>query len=507
MSVPPLVPLPRRRLTMLPAALVVLCASSHTPALAQGSLGPIQLLPPGQVVPMAAADAPSEMPLPAYDKDTDTRNEWSRQEFPHHGECRWMPVDWGGKPTAGKDTPAERQAIRVALEKAMTFLKTAPVANPPMGICPWVVSAGSDGAIDMGFAITSSFSVANWASTTLHRDRPGGRIVKGELLHLVFTFNQMPGGRVSPPYASPFELVDEQGEFFLAGQPTGLFQGLPAYFSLGNADENYLVVPLNNRPLFRPVQVARLLRWQVAQFDKEIAQLQAAIDGAKREYDGYFSPSAPQDEERIIARRIENERARTPELQARIRASREAEVARATAALRAKWDVSGMPEHPFNVATRRRTEAKARLAGVPAADASAPACLIPRKESYVTPDIGVAGRDGCAVGLVERNPDYYDRTLPRTALQLLVISRFSWVPPFGGLPGERHRPIWANRHMLWGLDWQKFRRDVLGGVAPFDIAAVAPYAGELRPLPPEAAAGTPRVTVASPDSPPVAPRR
>lgn len=493
------------RRSIVGAAVLTLVGLLQTSGLAQAQVGPIILLPAGQVVPLPPAGTASEMPLPAYDKDDDTRNEWSKREFPHQGECRWMPVEWGGKPTAGKDTPAERQAIQRALEKAIAFLKTAPVANPPIGICPWVGSAGSDGAVDLGFALTSSFSVANWASTTLSRDKPGGRVIRGELLHLNFTFNAMPGNRISPYHASPFEMVDAEGEFFPEGQPTGLFQGFPAYFALDNADENYLVIPLNNRPLFRPVRVGRMIRWQLAQFDKEITQLQASLDGARREYDGFFTPTAQADEERIIARRIENDRARTPELQARIRASREAEVAAKTKALREKWDVAAKPGHPFNVATRRKTEAQARLASLSEADAQSPACLVKREESYVTPDIARTGNASCAFTLVERNPDYYDKTLPRTAPQILVISRFSWVPPVGGLPGQRRRYTWGNRHMLWGLDWQKFRRDVLGATTPFDVAAVAPYTGTPRSLPKEVAAAAPRVTVASPDSPAVAP--
>lgn len=495
----------RGHLSSLGVALAVLVLAS-TPGLAQVPAGPILLLPPGEVVPMPAADSKSEMPLPAYDNDEDQRNAWSRQEFPQMGECRWMPVGWGGKPAGPAPvTAADRQAIQRSLETVIAFLKTAPVANPPVGICPWVVSAGYDGVIDQGYALKSSFLVANWPSTVLSRDRPGGRVITGELLHLGFTFNELPGPLVSPRYSSPFEMVDAQGEFFPEGQPLGLFQGFPAYFDLSNPDENYLVIPLNNRPLFRPVGLGRMVRWQLAQFDKELGSLRATMENARREYDGFFAPTAKADEERIIARRIENGRARTPELQARIRASREAEVAQTTKALRDKWDVAGVAGHPFNVATRRKADAESRLAGLSASAADSAACLIASRNSTVTPDIGTAGDAACAFAVVERNPEYYDKALPRTAIQLLVISRFSWLAPVGALPGTRYRDNWANRHMLWGLDWQKFRRDVLGATSAFDIAAVAPYRGTPRGLPPDAAAAVPRVVVASPGSPAVAP--
>lgn len=423
------------------------------------------------------------MPLPAYDKDEDTRSEWSKKEFPHNGECRWMPVGWGGKPTGRPvSTPDERRTIQRLQEQVIAFLRTAPVANPPIGVCPWIVSAGSDEEVEHGYSLRSSFSVANWPSKHLSLDKPGGRVVKGyALLHLNFLFNSVPAGWISPTYASPFRLADSQGEFFPEGQPAGLFQGFPAYFA-GNTDENYLIIPRNNRPLFRPVRLDRVIRWQLAQFDKEIDQLRARVDNAKRDYDAYSAPTMQAGEERIIATRIERERAHTPAAQARIRANREAEVRNQMQALRAEWDLAAKPDHPFNIATRRKAEAEARLASLPAAQAQGPACLVARKQSYITPDIATAGESACSFNLVERNPGYYDRTLPRTAIQLVTISRFPWVPPAGGLPGSRHRAVYVNRHMVWGLDWQIFRRDVLGAREPFDVSAVAPYTGTPRPV-------------------------
>lgn len=464
-------------------------------------LGPILLLPPGQLVPLPARGTPSEMPLPDYDKDEDRRNEWSKKEFPHWGECRWMPTGWGGKPLDRQPgSAAQRETIRRNLEKAIAFLQTAPVSNPPFGICPWVVSAGADGRIDQGHAFESSFLLANWASKTLSRRSPGSTVSRGELLHLGFTFNALPGQRVSPEMLQE----DGQGEIFAAGEPTGLFQGFPAYFSLGNWDENYLVIPRNNRPLFRPVLLGRMVRWQLARFDEELSRLQASITDARREYDGYFTANARAEEERIIGLRIERQRATTDADKKRIRANREAEVIASTALLRARWDIAADPDHPFNVATRRRAEAQARLTGLSSEDSRRPACLVKREQSYITPDIATAGDASCSFALVERNPDYYDKSLPPTALQLLVLSRFSWITPIGGLPGERYRHTWANRHTIWGLDWQKFRRDVLGATEPFDIAKVAPYAGVPRSLPDSVRSAQPRATVPSPDSPPVA---
>jgi hypothetical protein len=494
-----------RGLGSLSAHIMALCALPAIVAaqsLKQERQAPFVLLPPGQLVPMPAAGTKSALPLPDYDKDEDLRNDWSKREFPQWGECRWMPTEWGGRPVGPKPgTAAQQQAIRRSIESVITFLKTAPVGNPPIGLCPWPVSAGHDGFVTGGHAQQFSFMLANWPSTILSRTTPNGRVSMTALQHLQFTFNSLPLQRISPE--GPFE--DSQGEFFAEGQPDGLFQGLPAYFRSHNADESYLVIPRNNRALFRPVSVGRMIRWQLATFDKEIASLRASMASAKAEYDGYFTTAAKAEEARIVAIRIERERATTADAQQRIRANREAEVAASTARLKARWDASTQPDHPFNIATRRKGEAQARLTSLNAADTNASACLIKREQSYVTPDIAASGDAACAFNLVEENPDYYDRSLSPAAPQLLVIARFNWVPPVGGLPGTRYRARWANSHVAWGLDWQKFRRDLLGATEPFDIAKVTPYLGVPRALPDSLRRFRPRAMVASSNSPPLAP--
>jgi hypothetical protein len=94
------------------------------------------------------------------------------------------------------------------------------------------------------------------------------------------------------------------------------------------------------------------------------------------------------------------------------------------------------------------------------AEANSAACLTRREPSYITPDIGKAGDAKCSFDLIESNADYYDRSLPRTTIQLVTVGRFPYLPPRGGLPGSRYRDTWANQHMMWGLDWQKIRRRV-----------------------------------------------
>lgn len=420
---------------------------------------PIVLTKPGEITALPPAGTPSSYKLPDYDKDEDPRNEWSKQEFPQHGECRWLPTEWGGKAGMGaKITKAERQAIRDSNERVRAFLATAPVVSPPVGFCPMMVSAGSNDGVDLGYALESSFMIANRQASDIARAKPGGRLQVGELSHLIFRFNIIPGsGDTGADVVTRMAAKDEQGEFFATPIPSHIFQGFPVYRN------SLLVIARNNRPLYRPTPLSRVLRWQLAQFDEELKRAQGSINSARREYDSYFASEAKAEQEKILAMRIERQYAKTDEQKAKVRADYEAEIKESTERLRARWEIEGKPEHPFNVAQLRKKQAQDRLSALTPAQSKSPACLVKREPSYTTQDVGVSGDSNCQFDLVEPNPDYYDRSLPRDALQLVSIDRFPSEAPKGGLPGSRYRNMWANGHMMWGLDWQKFRREVLGG--------------------------------------------
>ncbi len=462
----------RIRVTLLlGTSLGVMAMADWHPALAQSKRVPVVLANPGELVPLPPAGTPS-VTRSSHDDDPDGRNEWSKKEFPANGECRWLPTLWGGKPGGGaKVTPAEREAVKTQLERVIAGLKTAPVVNPPVGFCPLVTTAGSDDLIELGFALRSSFTLWNWTTRDLSRNAPNGPLRKGEMPALRFSFNRLPGAQDVGEFAA----ADAEGEFYSDARITYLFQGFPVF---GAADASAfhdatltLVIPLNNRPLFRAMPLGRVIRWQISEQDKELGRLKSIIETAKQQYDAFFGPAARAEEERIIGLRIERQAARTAEQQAKVRANRAAEVEASTKDLKAKWDVAANADHPFNVLTRRRAEAQARLTKLTPADAARPACLIRRGTE--PPDIAEAGDAACSFGLIEHNPDYFDRRLPRTQVQIMSLYGLSDRGPGGGLPGTTRYP-WTNGYTIYGLDWQKTRREFLGATTPFDLAAVLP---------------------------------
>lgn len=76
-------------------------------------------------------------------------------------------------------------------------------------------------------------------------------------------------------------------------------------------------------------------------------------------------------------------------------------------------------------------------------------------------DVGAATDAACTWRMVEPNPDYIDKTAPAGTVQLLTIAGFDATRPAPTAPTDVGR--WAGGHAVWGLDWQAFRKEVMGG--------------------------------------------
>ena len=130
------------------------------------------------------------------------------------------------------------------------------------------------------------------------------------------------------------------------------------------------------------------------------------------------------------------------------------------------WVQSARGEKERTELIAQRERAVAQLVALSGDAAAAPACLsYPASQIIAFDRIVAAGDHECLTPLAERNPDLYDRTLPRSAPQVLVIEpnfAFADGPPAGPRPTQREVSRWASRHLVWGIDWRAVRRDYLG---------------------------------------------
>jgi hypothetical protein len=130
------------------------------------------------------------------------------------------------------------------------------------------------------------------------------------------------------------------------------------------------------------------------------------------------------------------------------------------------WVQSARGEKERTELMAQRASAVAQLAALSGDAAAAPACLsYPASQIIAFDRIVAVGDRECLTPLAERNPDLYDRALPRSAPQVLVIEpnfAFADGAPAGPRPTQREITRWASRHVVWGIDWRAVRRDYLG---------------------------------------------
>lgn len=163
-----------------------------------------------------------------------------------------------------------------------------------------------------------------------------------------------------------------------------------------------VVIALNDRPLYRPVSFERMARWVLSELDR-------------KQYEQTTSASM---------------------------------------------------EAIRNRARAVRSELTASLARMSAEERAAPGCFVAQEVEFgertalvVTPN-----DSRCSQQMVEPNPDYFDRSLPRSAIQLIIVRDLPSEPPRGGIVGVYRagdKMSWMNQAIFYGADWRAFRQQVM----------------------------------------------
>lgn len=207
-------------------------------------------------------------------------------------------------------------------------------------------------------------------------------------------------GAVNTMPTDEHSLDDDQGVMLRADSP--VLRQVGTHQGLPVYDGGLLVIARNDRPLFRPASFERLARWVLAELDHR--QFESRTGASERE-----------------------------------RAARAAEV---------------------------RRELTASFERLSPAERAAPGCFTGREVDFgsrlrlVVP----AADPRCDTRMVEPNPEYFDRRLPRSAIQLVTLRTLPREPPRGGLVGVRREHLkvtWMNQAIFWGADWNAFRNTVL----------------------------------------------
>jgi hypothetical protein len=403
---------------------------ANSPRRAPAPPPPVLLAPPGQVRPATWPVAPPG-----------ARRQGAA--FPVDGPCDWLPDHNSSRPGSNPSaTAAEAAALRAQINRIGAFLKAQPTIHPAIGVCPLFVNSGSARRLAEDFALVGGFGVGYWPADWLDR-RNGHSVFDGEIGYAWVDVNQIQLDN------SRFTITDARGQMHETVPVTHLMHGFPVYGGV------QFIVTRHDRPLFRPATVERLLRWQLGAIETALPPARAQAERDAAEVQRLESPGQRVRDEETIRLRAQTSFGGD---MARARASWERDRAGEIERARARADTA-RPDHPVALLLRLQAESQARLAALTPERASEPGCLSPRIIGTVLSDVVTFDDRFCLRPMVEPHPDFFDRSLPRSAIQLVSFRTFDLDP---GQPAGR-RDLDARASFFWGVDWQRLRREVMGG--------------------------------------------
>ena len=342
----------------------------------------------------------------------------------------WQSQTYRGSHGAGA-APAEAQAIGRNLKNIQAVLMATPTGANPVGFYfmpspMWTSSARKDEPIEQGLSIFPLHFVEFRQAGVWKLD------MNGETESVSYNINQL--GQIERASPAILEEPGPNGEthpMFAPPLPVGVLGGFPVY-----GDTLYIARP--GRALWKAVTVVRAMKAAMRRYalDRDGAEhrLAASKQRARELSTGeYEQHELEKFEKEWGSLRNTNpgdyeERKRmwmAPVLRQRDEALNAANAPRGDRKSDWYWN----PLDAF-------AEAQRRLAGLTAEEGAAPACFekaVNGEGRYAMPGEvrGWAAGAACQA-LVETNPDYYDRALPRTAVQLITVTSISRCATFRG---------------------------------------------------------------------------
>lgn len=347
-------------------------------------------------------------------------------------------------------TPAEIATWDGQLRALLATLQRAPVLREPHGVRLWS-SSGRLGAGAVPQALAGGLMVGAWLPEQL-KTRPDGRtVIAGETSHLLVGVNEVPA---TP---GPAWMKDEAGEFFPLLRHASPWPGTTV------VGRTLLVLPPGRPEPYAPVSRERVLRAFVAAHADAERQVQQALQARRQQLEDYLGPA--------------NEPRRRADIEQATRgfmnANRQDEAtarARAEAIDRAHVEqlrraAEPPPEDPLFAELRTVRAVRDELERMPPAQRAAPAWVSAALNFPWLPLLREPGSPG-ALPVVQVDPAWFDRRLPRTALQLLTVERLDMIADESHSARAASGDRWTtaarvNLLVLQQTDWAALAREHL----------------------------------------------
>lgn len=340
------------------------------------------------------------------------------------------------------------------LRAVVDFLRRTPVLGAPSGFSPSSSASirkfwDGPGAASGRAPLVGGLLIGAWIPDQIVTGADGGRKIDGETRFLMIDFNDIPLGH------GEAWMEDEQGRFFPLPH-------LPSPFPGGQiVGYELLVTRPGKSPAYVPVSQERVLR-ALLETGREAEQLvESSLEGNREQLALYLSA------ENEAARREEIERTTQGYIE---RNRMEPEAARQRAEAIDERYIEQLreaayppPDAPVYDAVNRAKVLRAQLDAMTAAERQAPAWIsVAGGTLYEGFELRAPNAPGSAP-VMQINPEFFDRTLPRTTIQALNVIELHEIAP---LAHERPDDVWStgyrvNLLILQQTDWVALAEQLL----------------------------------------------
>jgi len=306
------------------------------------------------------------------------------------------------------------------LKAIAALVRACPVFRDIRGYYPWLVGCVDRPGGGIGqYGGTVHFLI--WPPATVERTPAGEPRIKKE-----WKYNH-PGGislvlRVNAYGDMAFSWhhwEDKEGRFYELPETSREFAGFPV---IGG----FLFISLPSKPpLFTPIAQERAQRWIIDNLRRQADADASILASARRLYEDFVSPAGQARRAKTIEEAAASQK--KPENQELERRQAIAIDQRRERDLKAA--ASPTPDSPAARTLERLAQLESRLASMSPEERRQPAWYKPRPEGVRRLDYGdivEAGNPG-ARPLVVPNPVFFDKSLPKTAMQLVSIPAAGYV--------------------------------------------------------------------------------
>lgn len=382
-------------------------------------------------------------PLPS---STEGPGSWAPWRANYYNEAPGLGKEWGldAKQLATYDRN---------LQSLVTFLRQAPVLQEASIIRLWTQSGAlisgagaADGVPTERQPVQGTVMVGPWIAAWTKRDAKGQLRASGETSHFILGVNMIPG------QSQTFWMKDEEGVFF----PLNRFPSpIPGTMALGAPQHTLLVLRPGRPDPYIPVSRERVIRAQIASYRDADRNLENSLKAARQQLADYNSPQSLAKRQKDIEKEAEGF----------VRLNRMTEAAALERAKARDQSYVKRLEEAANPPTtsaayfaiRKRDELKAQLDAMSPGERAAPAWVSaannwqPERYAFVEPNTSGA------VPLVRRNPNFFDKSLPRTSIQIVEIRKLDrYGTAAVASPDRVNPPDLANVHLLRQINWAAF---------------------------------------------------